>query len=348
MTSNKNQKILVTGGAGYIGTHTLIELDNSNYETVVIDNFSNSKKKSIDRVKKILNKEITIYQVDLLNKDSLDSLFRDNNFSAVIHFAGLKSVNESVMKPISYFLNNVSGTINLLEIMDKYNVRNLIFSSSASIYDDSFKPPYNERNKLKSKSPYGETKIIVEKICQNLANSAKKNNEWRIVCLRYFNPIGAHKSGLIGEDPFGNPNNIMPIITQTAIGKKDKIYIYGSDYNTSDGTGVRDYIHVNDLARGHIASLKYLLNNQINSFCIPLNLGMGEGFSVLELINKFVSISKVKIDYEFIGRREGDTDASFADNSLAKEILGWNTNETIETMIEDSWRWQRKNPNGFE
>lgn len=333
--------ILVTGGAGYIGSHTVIELLNENYEVIVIDNFSNSKPEVLKRIKEITNKDFKFYEIDLTNKDDIEIIFKENHVDAVIHFAGYKAVGESTENPIKYYYNNVIATINLCDIMQKYFVHKMVFSSSATVYDLKNKSPLTEEMTLGATNPYGRTKIIVEQILKDIFDS---NNSWSISLLRYFNPIGAHESGKIGEDPNGTPNNLMPFITQVAVGKRDELVVFGNDYDTPDGTGIRDYIHVCDLAKGHIKALNHILNNiGIESY----NLGTGTGYSVLDIVRNFEKVTGMKIPYKFSERRPGDIAACFADVEKANKILGWKAEKNIEEMCKDSWRWQQKNPSGF-
>lgn len=334
-------KILVTGGAGYIGSHTTLELLNSGHDVIVADNLSNSSQDSLKRVEQITNKNIVFYEMDLRDKIKLDKLFAAENIEAVIHFAGLKSVGESVAKPLYYYQNNLDSTLNLLDIMNKYGVKKLVFSSSATVYG-SAEIPYKE-NMLAGigiTNPYARSKYIIETI---LHDASMADPECEFISLRYFNPIGAHPSGLIGEDPSGIPNNLMPFIAQVASGARDKLMIFGSDYNTPDGTGVRDYIHVCDLATGHLRALM----NLKNGFKV-YNLGSGEGTSVLELIGTFEKITGKKIPYEITDRRPGDLAEFYADPSLANDELGWKAELTVEDACRDAWKWQSQNPNGYE
>lgn len=333
-------KILVTGGAGYIGTHTLIELINDGHEVIAIDNLLNSSKASIDRVEKITNKTINFFEIDVRNKKSLDDIFANHNIDAVIHFAGLKAVGESVEKPLMYYDNNVISTLSLLEIMNKYEIPKLVFSSSATVYG-SASVPYTENGPAGQDitSPYGRTKYIIEQIIKDYISS--KSN-YSCAVLRYFNPIGAHETGEIGEDPKGIPNNLMPFITQVASGKRERLSIFGSDYDTPDGTCIRDYIHVVDLARGHLAAL-----NNIKAGYNVYNLGSGKGTSVLELVNAFMESTGEKIPYSFESRRHGDLPSFYANPQKALDELGWKTEKTIQDMCKDAWRWQSRNPGGY-
>lgn len=334
--------VLITGGAGYIGSHTCVELLKFGYEIIVLDNFSNSKPNSLEVIKKITGKNFKFYEADLLKRESLERIFLENNIEAVIHFAGLKAVGESVSIPLHYYHNNITGTLILCDIMKKFGVRNLVFSSSATVYGVPEKVPITEEFPLDAVNPYGRTKLMIEEILGDLYVS---DNSWSIALLRYFNPIGAHESGRIGEDPNGVPNNLMPYITQVAIGKREKLQIYGNDYPTPDGTGVRDYIHVVDVALGHLKALeKVMKSNSIEAY----NLGTGKGYSVMELLSVFEKVSGKKIPYKFVGRRPGDVASCYADVIKAKSKLGWVAERGIEEMVQDSWRWQKKNPNGYE
>lgn len=334
-------KILVTGGTGYIGSHTVIQLLEDNYEVVILDNLCNSKIESLRRVEKLANQSIEFYKVDLLDYDKVDEVFQKEKIDAVIHFAGLKAVGESVEIPLRYYHNNISGTINLCEIMAKHQVRKIVFSSSATVYGDPHKVPITEDFPLSATNPYGRTKLMIEEILRDLYVA---DNQWDIAILRYFNPVGAHKSGEIGEDPNGIPNNLMPFISQVAVGKRDKLTIFGNDYPTDDGTGVRDYIHVIDLANGHLKALEKL--NQ-NPGCVTYNLGTGRGYSVIEMVKAFENASGKHVPYNIAERRSGDIAKCFADPKLASEELGWQAVRGIEEMCEDVWRWQSQNPNGF-
>jgi len=334
--------ILVTGGAGFIGTHILVELVKANYEVLVLDNFSNSSVHSISQVEKITGMHINYVPGDVRDKNILKELFSLHKISSVIHLAGLKAVGESVLKPVEYYDNNVCGTIALTQTMEAFGVRRIIFSSSATVYGSPTNLPINEKSPIvQPTNPYGKSKLFIEDI---LNDKFLSNKDWSIVNLRYFNPIGAHPSGLIGEDPKNLPNNIMPIITQCAIGKIPKISIFGDDYDTPDGTGVRDYIHVVDLARGHVAALNY--SQSTNQFT-SINLGTGKGYSVLELIKTFEAVNNVKLNYEIKSRRKGDVSACYSDPGLAKKILEWEAHHNLEDMCKHSWNFQRKNPNGF-
>ncbi|MDN5277780.1 MAG: UDP-glucose 4-epimerase [Clostridiales bacterium] len=334
--------ILVTGGAGYIGSHTCVELLNAGYDIVVVDNFSNSKPEALRRVKEITGKDFKVYAVDLLDRDGLDKVFSENDIQAVIHFAGLKAVGESVAIPLKYYYNNITGTIILCEVMQKHGVKKIVFSSSATVYGKPKSVPIKEDFPLCPTNPYGRTKYMIEEILRDVYVA---DNEWGIILLRYFNPIGAHESGRIGEDPNGIPNNLMPYITQVAVGKREKLYVFGNDYDTHDGTGVRDYIHVVDLARGHLKALeKAIKDNGVEVY----NLGTGVGYSVLDVVKTFERVNGVKIPYVITGRRPGDVDKCYADPTKAHKELGWKAEKNLEDMCRDSWNWQKNNPNGYE
>ena len=335
--------ILVTGGAGYIGSHTVVELQNAGYDVVVIDNLCNSSKKSLKRVEQITGKPVKFYEKDILDTEALDEIFSNENIDSVIHFAGLKAVGESVAKPWLYYQNNIAGTLTLLDVMTKHNVKNLIFSSSATVYGDPKIIPITEEcPKGTCTNPYGWTKSMIEQI---LSDIYKADNEWNIVLLRYFNPIGAHPSGLIGENPNGIPNNLMPYITQVAVGKREELGVFGNDYNTPDGTGVRDYIHVVDLALGHVKALKKI--NEKAGLSI-YNLGTGKGYSVFDIVNNFEKANNIKIPYSIKPRRPGDIATCYSSADKAYKELGWKAMYDIEQMCKDSWNWQSKNPNGYD
>ncbi|WP_250278859.1 UDP-glucose 4-epimerase GalE [[Clostridium] colinum] len=335
--------ILVTGGSGYIGSHTCVELLNQGYDVVVVDNLCNSSKKSLDRVKQITGKEVKFYKEDLLNKDELIDIFKKEKIEAVIHFAGLKAVGESVKEPLKYYYNNITGTIILCEVMQQFNVKNIVFSSSATVYGEpEFIPITEECKKGKITNPYGQTKAMIEQILTDINVSDPTFN---VVLLRYFNPVGAHESGLIGEDPKGIPNNLMPYISQVAVGKLKCLGIFGNDYNTKDGTGVRDYIHVVDLAIGHIKALKKL---ETDKGVLIYNLGTGIGYSVLDMVNAFEKACNIKINYEFKPRRNGDIAQYYANPKKAEIEMGWKAERSLEKMCEDTWRWQTNNPNGYD
>jgi len=333
--------ILVTGGAGYIGSHTCVELLNAGYDVVVVDNLANSKLESLSRVKEITGREPKFYQEDLLNKAGLETIFSENTIEAVIHFAGLKAVGESVQIPLHYYHNNITGTLVLCDVMASFDVHKLVFSSSATVYGMPESVPINENFPLGATNPYGRTKLMIEEILRDLHVSDQR---WSISLLRYFNPIGAHPSGRIGEDPNGIPNNLMPYITQVAVGKLKELNVFGKDYPTSDGTGVRDYIHVVDLAKGHLKALeKIMTTNGVDAY----NLGTGTGYSVLEMIDSFEKASGKKVPFKIVERRPGDIASCYADPAKAKNELGWAAEKGIADMCVDSWRWQENNPNGY-
>lgn len=335
-------KILVTGGAGYIGSHTTIELLNKGHEVVIVDNLVNASVESIRRVEKISGVSIPFYEVDLLDKDALSAVFVKEKVDAVIHFAALKAVGESVQKPLKYYENNITGTLNLCEVMTQHEVFNIVFSSSATVYGDPEIVPITESAPLFTTNPYGSTKLMMEQILQDLHIADAR---WNVVILRYFNPIGAHESGMIGEDPAGIPNNLVPYITQVAVGKLKELSIFGDDYDTKDGSGVRDYIHVVDLAKGHVDALQKLKPNDGVSI---YNLGTGNGYSVLEMVEAFSEVVGHKIPYVIKERRPGDIATCYADASKAKEELGWVASKDLKAMCEDSWRWQTNNPKGYD
>lgn len=334
--------ILITGGAGFIGSHTCVEMLNSGYDVVVVDNLDNSSSESLDRVEKITGKKVKFYKEDVRNREALRKIFTENSIEAVIHFAGLKAVGESVREPIMYYDNNLINTLVLLETMNEFGVKKIVFSSSATVYGVATEMPLVEGMPLGAINPYGRTKLFIEHILTDLYAADK---DWCVALLRYFNPIGAHKSGLIGEDPKGIPNNLMPYISQVAVGKLDKLHVFGNDYKTIDGTGVRDYIHVVDLALGHVKAIEWVLKN---TGCEPFNLGTGNGTSVLQLRDAFVKATSVDVPYVIDPRRPGDPDEVYANADKAKKVLGWTAKYGIEEMCEDTWRWQKNNPNGFE
>lgn len=336
------KKILITGGAGYIGSHTVLSLLKKGYEVLVVDNLSNSTEEPLKRISILTSKKVNFVNLDLREKKGLQELFNKFSFSSVVHFAGLKSVPESIQNPHEYYENNVVGTSNLLECMEKNNVKKIIFSSSATVYGIPEALPLKESMKLNPPlNPYGATKLEIENILTDLYNN---DADWSIICLRYFNPIGADSSGLIGENPKGIPSNLLPYLTQVAIGKRAKLHIYGNDYQTPDGTGVRDYIHITDLAEGHIKSLEKILSS---NGIWKINLGTGKGYSVMEILKTFEKISGVAIPYEVLGRRKGDIDSSYTDVCYSKKILNWSAQRDLEQMCRDAWNWQIKNPNGF-
>lgn len=335
-------KILVTGGAGFIGSHTCVQLLEAGYEVIVVDNLINSKEESIRRVQDITGKNLEFQKVDLLDRDQLDQIFSDNKIDSVIHFAGLKAVGESVSIPLRYYYNNITGTLILCDVMAAHGVKNIVFSSSATVYGDPASVPITEDFPLSATNPYGRTKLFIEEILKDLW---KSDHSWNIALLRYFNPVGAHESGRIGEDPAGIPNNLMPYISQVAIGKRDRLSVFGNDYPTHDGTGVRDYIHVRDLANGHLKALVKLVENP---GIVTYNLGTGHGYSVLDVIKAFEKASGRKVSYEIVDRRPGDVAQCYADPAKAEKELGWKATRGIEQMCADTWRWQSNNPNGFE
>ena len=334
-------KILVTGGAGYIGSHTCVELLNNNYEVVVVDNLCNSSKESLKRVKQITGKELIFYQDDVLDESALSKIFTEQKIDAVIHFAGLKAVGESVSMPIEYYQTNLTGTLVLFKVMRDFKVKNFVFSSSATVYGDPHTVPITEDFPLSATNPYGRSKLIIEEISADLYIADKA---WNIALLRYFNPVGAHQSGLIGEDPNGIPNNLVPYISQVAVGKREKLSVFGGDYNTPDGTGVRDYIHVVDLARGHIIALEKLTTKP---GLVIYNLGTGQGYSVLEMVKAIEQASGRDIPYQIVERRAGDIAACFADPAFAEQEIGWKAQYGLTEMAQDTWRWQSNNPEGY-
>ena len=335
-------KILVTGGAGFIGSHTCVELLEAGYEVVIVDNFSNSKPEALNRIKKITGKDFAFYEADLLDLAALEKIFEENKIDAVIHFAGLKAVGESVINPLSYYDNNVSGSIALAEVMAEFGVKRIVFSSSATVYAAPGDTQIREDFPLEPVNPYGRSKLMVENIYRDLS---KSDGQWKIAILRYFNPVGAHSSGMIGEDPNGIPNNLMPYISQVAVGRLKELSVFGSDYPTPDGTGVRDYIHVVDLALGHLAALRAL---DTRSGLMTINLGTGKGCSVLELISAFETASGQTVPYRIAERRPGDIATCYADPSFAESELGWRAQLDVTAMCRDTWNWQSKNPQGYK
>ena len=333
--------ILVTGGAGYIGSHTVLELLSQGDDVIVIDNLSNSSQESLRRVEALTGKAPVFYEIDLLDQAALATPFQNHHIDAVIHFAGLKAVGESVEIPLKYYQNNLSGTLNLLGEMKTYGVKRLVFSSSATVYGDPSSVPITEDFPVSATNPYGRSKLIIEEM---LADLALSDAQWDISILRYFNPVGAHSSGQIGEDPNGIPNNLMPYISQVAVGKLEKLSVYGNDYETRDGTGVRDYIHVVDLAQGHLKALDHLMTQP---GLVTVNLGTGQGYSVLEMVKAFESASGQTVAYEIVHRRTGDIAACYADTQKAFEVLGWKAAKGLKEMCDDAWRWQSKNPQGY-
>ena len=335
-------KILITGGAGYIGSHTALELLNEGYEVVVYDNLCNSSEESLKRVQELTGKEIKFYEGDVLDGAALEAMFRAENVDAVIHCAALKAVGESVQKPLEYYQNNITGTLTLLDVMNRVGVKNIVFSSSATVYGSPAEMPITEAcPKGQCTNPYGWTKSMMEQI---MSDVQKANPDWNVILLRYFNPVGAHKSGRIGEDPKGIPNNLMPYISQVAVGKLEKLGVFGNDYNTHDGTGVRDYIHVVDLAIGHVKAINYIFTNPGLDV---INLGTGTGYSVLDMVKAFSKACGKEIPYEIKPRRAGDIDMCYADPSKALKVLGWKAERGLDEMCEDTWRWQSQNPNGY-
>lgn len=334
--------ILVTGGAGYIGSHTCVEMQNAGYDVIVIDNLDNSSSEALKRVEKITGKAIKFYEEDVRNKEALRQIFKENDIEAVIHFAGLKAVGESVREPIMYYDNNLISTLVLLEVMNEFGVKKFVFSSSATVYGVATEMPLVEGMPLGAINPYGRTKYFIEEMLRDLYVA---DNSWSIALLRYFNPIGAHESGTIGEDPKGIPNNLMPYIAQVAVGKLEKLHVFGNDYKTVDGTGVRDYIHVVDLAKGHVKAVDWAL---ANLGCEAFNLGTGNGTSVLQLREAFVKASGIDIPYVIDPRRPGDPDEVYAKADKAREVLGWEAKLGIDEMCRDTWNWQKNNPQGYE
>jgi UDP-glucose 4-epimerase len=335
-------KILVTGGAGYIGSHTVIELFEAGYEPIIVDNFSNSSAEVINRLGQIVGREVSYEEVDLCNKDELSRVFEKHSFDGVIHFAGLKAVGESVSKPLEYYQNNLVSTLNVCNLMIEHSARQFVFSSSATVYGDPDKVPITEDAPIRATNPYGETKVMIEQILKDWVGA---NQELQVSCLRYFNPVGAHESGLIGEDPNGIPNNLLPYIAQVAVGKLDRVRVFGDDYDTPDGTGIRDYIHVVDLAKGHVAALRHM---PAPGSWDAINLGTGNGNSVLDAIKAFEKASGKTIPYEIVARRPGDIAACYADPVKAAKVLEWKTTKLFEEACKDAWNWQSKNPNGFK
>ena len=333
--------ILITGGAGYIGSHTCIELVKSGRDVVIIDNLRNSKKEAVKRIEKILGKPVKFYEGDVRDRELLRKIFTENKIEAAIHIAGLKALGESAQIPLEYYENNLDSTFVLCDVMKEFGVKKIVFSSSATVYGLSKTMPLVETMPLGAINPYGRTKLFIEYILRDIYNA---DNDWCVALLRYFNPIGAHESGLIGEDPKGIPNNLMPYISQVAVGRLEKLRVFGNDYNTPDGTGVRDYIHVVDLAVGHVKAVDWVLENE---GCEAINLGTGNGCSVLQLREAFEKASGIKIPYEIVGRRPGDPDEVYANADKAKKLLGWEATKTIDDMCRDTWRWQKNNPNGY-
>ncbi|RJG48668.1 UDP-glucose 4-epimerase GalE [Motilimonas pumila] len=334
--------ILVTGGAGYIGSHTLVELLNENHDVVVIDNLCNASLASLEKVEKLTGKKVPFYQVDIRDAEGLATVFSKHQFNSVIHFAGLKAVGESNEMPLHYYDNNISGTVNLCQVMAKYQVKNIVFSSSATVYGDPASVPIKEDFPTSATNPYGRSKLFIEEI---LGDLYKSDNSWNVINLRYFNPVGAHESGIMGEDPNGIPNNLMPYVAQVAVGKLQQLSVFGDDYDTADGTGVRDYIHVVDLAKGHVKAVEKLTQKP---GLATYNLGTGQGYSVLEMVAAFEKASGKTVAYKIAPRRAGDIAQCFADPAFAKQELGWQAEKNIEDMTKDGWRWQSENPNGYK
>jgi len=336
--------VLITGGAGYIGSHTCIALHEAGYEFVVFDNLCNSSSESLKRIERIIGKSIDFVQCDIRNAKALEAVFEKYAISSVIHFAGLKSIGESVSNPLDYYDNNLNGTLVLCQVMKKYGCKKIVFSSSATVYGNPHTSPIKENFPLNTTNPYSKTKLFIEEILRDIYASDNSN---KIVLLRYFNPVGAHESGSIGEDPNGMPNNLMPCISQTAVGKRKYLSVFGGDYDTHDGTGVRDYIHVVDLAEAHVKALDYLNSEQFNIENATFNIGTGYGYSVLDMVKAYETVSGKKVPYRIVERRPGDIAKCFADPSHAKKILGWKATRGLEQMCGDSWRWQKRNPNGY-
>ena len=334
----------MTGGAGYIGSHTCIELLEAGHDIVVVDNLDNSSEEALTRVQEITGRELVFRRLDLLDRPALERLFEERDFDSVVHFAGLKAVGESTEIPLRYYENNLIGTINLVRVMDSKRVRNLVFSSSATVYGEPETVPITEDAALGATNPYGRTKLFIEEICRDVAAAPGDGPPWRIILLRYFNPVGAHPSGRIGEDPTGTPNNLMPFIMQVAVGRRDRLKVFGNDYPTPDGTGVRDYIHVVDLAQGHLAALEALADVE---GCVAINLGTGRGYSVLEMLAAAREATGKEIPFEIVGRRAGDASTVYADPSRALDLLGWKATRGLEEICADSWRWQSSHPDGF-
>lgn len=342
MNGAKEGTILVTGGAGYIGSHTCVELLNAGYQVVVVDNLSNSRQESLKRVEAITGRTLTFVQADILDRDALKNIFAAHKITAVVHFAGLKAVGESSEIPLHYYQNNISGTLVLSQVMAEAGVKNLVFSSSATVYGDPQTVPIKEDFPLSATNPYGRSKLMIEQILGDLSQS---DAEWNIALLRYFNPVGAHESGQMGEDPNGIPNNLVPYISQVAVGRRERLSVFGNDYDTQDGTGVRDYIHVVDLALGHLRALEKLTSQP---GLLTVNLGTGQGYSVLAMIQAFEQASGKTIPYQIVPRRPGDIGSCYADPGYAEEVLSWQAKKGIEEMTADAWRWQKNNPQGYE
>ncbi len=335
------KNILVTGGTGYIGSHTVVELLQKNYNVIIVDNLSNSKKEVLNRIEQITGKKPIFYKTDIRDKNALSDIFSKHDIDAVIHFAGFKAVGESVEKPIEYYHNNVYGSLILFDVMRKFDVKKIVFSSSSTVYGYSTNYPFKEDEPTSATNPYGRSKLMIEEILKDIYVS---DNNWSIILLRYFNPVGAHKSGLIGEDPNGIPNNLFPYVSKVALGTYERLNIFGNDYPTKDGTGIRDYIHVVDLSLGHISALKKLSDTGVHIY----NLGTGNGYSVLDIVKAFEKASGKKINYTFTDRRAGDVAISYCDPTKAKKELDWEAKYTLDDMCKDSWNWQTKNPNGYD
>ena len=334
-------KILATGGAGYIGSHSCVAFLQAGHEVIIADNYNNSSPEAVKRVEQITGKTVKVYEGDVCDKEFLRKIFRENDIDVAVHYAGYKAVGESARKPLEYYDNNLNSTLSLLYVMREFEVKRVVFSSSATVYGTVKEMPLTENSPIGAINPYGRTKLFIEEIMRDLYAS---DNEWSIALLRYFNPIGAHESGLIGEDPKGIPNNLMPYIAQVAVGKLERLNVFGNDYNTPDGTGVRDYIHVMDLGRGHEKAVEYVMNN---TGCEAINLGTGRGYSVLELKDAFERASGITIPFKIVERRPGDTDEVYADPKKAEKLLGWKAEKTVDEMCADTWRWQKNNPNGY-
>lgn len=343
VNGGNNMRVLVTGGAGYIGSHTCVELMSAGHDVIIVDNLCNSKEMVLNRIQKITGKDIRFYKIDITDRDELEKVFVSEKIDVVIHFAGLKAVGESVAIPLKYYYNNLTGTFILCELMQKYGVKNLVFSSSATVYGNPISVPISEEFSLSCTNPYGRTKLMIEDILRDLYIA---DNTWNIAILRYFNPIGAHISGTIGEDPNGIPNNLVPYITQVAVGKLEVLSVYGKDYDTIDGTGVRDYIHVVDLAKGHLKALDKLAAEHIG--VREYNLGTGSGYSVLQMVKAFEKACGKEIPYKIVARRPGDIAACYAKTDRAKNELGWEAEKGLDEMCKDSWRWQSLNPDGYK
>ncbi|WP_305907668.1 UDP-glucose 4-epimerase GalE [Methylomarinum sp. Ch1-1] len=347
-----SKTILVTGGAGYIGSHACVELLGAGFKVVIVDNLSNSKVEAINRIKTITGQDVVFYQVDVRDRAKLQSIFQAHDITAVIHFAGFKAVGESCQQPVSYYDNNINSTLILVEVMKEHHVNKLVFSSSATVYGDPDSVPIMEGFPLQATNPYGRSKLFIEEILRDIAQSDELNaveHPWKIAILRYFNPVGAHHSGLIGEDPNGIPNNLMPYLSQVAIGKLEVLSVFGNDYPTKDGTGVRDYIHVVDLAKGHVKALDFLVaTEKTEAVCEPFNLGTGNGYSVLDMIHAFSEVTGRKINYKIAPRRAGDIAECYANPQLAATRLHWQAEKNLRDMMADTWRWQKSNPRGYE